>query len=63
MHPVIEKVTQDVIERSDESRTAYLKYIDGLAKEGPNRSKLACGNLAHGFAACGPADKSDLSTE
>ena len=63
MHPVIEKVTQEVIERSHESRSAYLKYIDGLAKEGPNRSKLACGNLAHGFAACSAAEKVDLTGE
>lgn len=63
MHPVIEKVTQDVIDRSHESRSAYLSYIDGLAKEGPNRSKLACGNLAHGFAACSPSEKADLTGE
>ncbi|MCK5829475.1 MAG: phosphogluconate dehydratase [Methylococcales bacterium] len=61
MHPIIEKVTQDVIDRSSESRSAYLKYIDGLAKEGPNRSKLACGNLAHGFAACSATEKADLT--
>ncbi len=63
MHPIIEKVTQDVIERSLDSRSAYLNYIDGLAKEGPNRSKLACGNLAHGFAACSAAEKADLTGE
>lgn len=63
MHPVVEKVTQDVIDRSHESRSAYLKYIDGLAKEGPNRSKLACGNLAHGFAACSASEKADLTGE
>jgi phosphogluconate dehydratase len=63
MHPIIEKVTQDVIERSLDSRSAYLNYIDGLAKEGPNRSKLACGNLAHGFAACSATEKADLTGE
>ena len=63
MHPIIEKVTQDVIERSHDSRTAYLNYIDGLAKDGPNRSKLACGNLAHGFAACSAEEKADLTGE
>lgn len=63
MHPVIEKVTQDVIDRSHESRSAYLKYIDGLAKDGPIRSKLACGNLVHGFAACSPGEKADLTGE
>lgn len=63
MHPIIEKVTQDVIERSHDSRSAYLNYIDGLAKDGPNRSKLACGNLAHGFAACSASEKADLTGE
>ncbi len=63
MHPIVEKVTQDVIERSRTSRTAYLNYIDVLAKDGPVRSKLACGNLAHGFAACSAAEKADLTGE
>lgn len=63
MHPIIEKVTQEVVERSQESRSAYLAYIDGRAKDGPNRSKLQCGNLAHGFAACNTADKADLTGE
>ena len=61
MHPTIEKVTQEVIERSHKNRSAYLNHIDGLAKEGPTRSKLQCGNLAHGFAACSAAEKTDLS--
>ncbi|MEQ1546003.1 phosphogluconate dehydratase [Methyloglobulus sp.] len=60
MHPVIEKVTQEVIERSDKTRSAYLKYIDGIAKNGPIRSGMGCGNLAHGFAACSPGEKADL---
>ncbi|MEQ1738881.1 MAG: phosphogluconate dehydratase [Methyloglobulus sp.] len=60
MHPVIEKVTQEVIERSDKTRSAYLKYIDGIAKDGPIRSGMGCGNLAHGFAACSPGEKADL---
>lgn len=63
MHPIIEKVTQDLIERSHDSRSAYLKYIDELAKDEPNRSKLACGNLAHGFAACSASEKADLTGE
>lgn len=63
MHPIIEKVTQEVVERSHDSRSAYLNYINGLAKEGPNRSKLACGNLAHGFAACSASEKTDLTGE
>ncbi|MBM4207804.1 MAG: phosphogluconate dehydratase [Gammaproteobacteria bacterium] len=60
MHPVIEKVTQEVIERSDKTRSAYLKYIDGLNKQGPIRLRLPCGNLAHGFAACETSEKTDM---
>lgn len=60
MHPVIEKVTQEVIERSDKTRSAYLKYIDGLNKQGPIRLRLPCGNLAHGFAACETGEKTDM---
>ncbi|NOS88810.1 MAG: phosphogluconate dehydratase [Methylococcaceae bacterium] len=61
MHPIIEKVTQDIIERSHPTRSAYLKYIDGVAKNGPIRSGMGCGNLAHGFAACSAAEKADLT--
>ena len=60
MHPIIEKVTQEVIERSDPTRSAYLKYIDGVGKQGPNRLGLPCGNFAHGFAACSDSEKTDL---
>jgi phosphogluconate dehydratase len=60
MHPIIEKITQEVIERSHPTRSAYLKYIDGIAKNGPIRSGMGCGNLAHGFAACSPGEKADL---
>jgi phosphogluconate dehydratase len=60
MHPIIEKVTQEVIERSDKTRSAYLKYIDNIAEEGPNRLQLPCGNFAHGFAACSEDEKTDL---
>ncbi len=39
MHPVIEKVTAEIIERSHRTRSAYLNYIDGIAKKGPIRSR------------------------
>lgn len=61
MHPVIEKVTNDVIERSHKNRSAYLAYIDAIAQQGPIRTGLACGNLAHGFAACNASEKADLT--
>ena len=61
MHPVIERVTQEIIERSHPTRSAYLNYIDGIAKKGPIRSGMGCGNLAHGFAACSASEKADLT--
>lgn len=61
MHPVIEKVTKEVIERSRNTRSAYLARIDAAIEQGPHRSGLACGNLAHGFAACAAGEKADLT--
>lgn len=63
MHPVVEEVTQKIIERSRVVRTLYLKHIDKAAEQGPHRSTLACGNLAHGFAACNTGDKADLASD
>ena len=60
MNPVLEKVTADIIERSQESRSAYLARVDAAVKKGSYRSELACGNLAHAFAACSTSEKSDL---
>jgi phosphogluconate dehydratase len=60
MHPIIEKVTHDIMQRSYPTRSAYLKYIDGVRKTEPSRSGMGCGNLAHGFAACSAAEKLDL---
>lgn len=61
MHPILEQVTEQVIERSRESRAAYLARIDAAVEQGPHRSKLACGNLAHAFAACSADNKLALA--
>jgi phosphogluconate dehydratase len=61
MHPVIETVTQQIIERSRETREAYLARIDAAISAGPQRTKLPCGNLAHGFAICSAVEKDALS--
>ncbi|CAA9891138.1 phosphogluconate dehydratase (6-phosphogluconate dehydratase) [Candidatus Methylobacter favarea] len=61
MHPVIEKVTREVTERSRDTRSAYLARIDAAIEQGPHRSALGCGNLAHGFAACASGEKADLA--
>ncbi|MCQ8783633.1 phosphogluconate dehydratase [Mangrovibrevibacter kandeliae] len=57
----IEAITDRIRKRSAPTREAYLARIRKKSAEGPKRSALACGNLAHGFAACGPDDKARLA--
>jgi len=54
-------VTERIVKRSHDSRSTYLDHISKAADQGPQRSRLSCGNLAHGFAACGVSDKKALS--
>ena len=61
MHPELERVTNEVIERSRESRSIYLARIAAAADKGPHRAGLGCGNLAHAFAACPATEKADLA--
>ena len=63
LNQTVARVTDRVIERSAATRTAYLDRIRAAGQKGPNRSRLSCSNLAHGFAACGPSDKQDLATD
>ncbi|WP_413729092.1 phosphogluconate dehydratase [Sodalis sp. RH22] len=62
MNPTVARVTQRVIDRSLPTRTAYLARIDAARVKTVHRSQLACGNLAHGFAACQPDDKLALKS-
>ncbi|HBI08754.1 MAG TPA: phosphogluconate dehydratase [Franconibacter pulveris] len=62
MHPVVLRVTKRIAERSRASREAYLARINDAASTTVHRSQLACGNLAHGFAACQPEDKAALKS-
>ncbi|WP_299866185.1 phosphogluconate dehydratase [uncultured Hoeflea sp.] len=59
--PRIASVTRRIVERSKPDRETYLERLRELASKGPFRSTLSCGNLAHGFAACGPTDKANLA--
>ena len=59
--PEIEAVTARIRERSRASREAYLERLDHASEQAVHRAVLSCGNLAHGFAACGPTDKAALS--
>ncbi len=60
IHPVLKTVTDRITERSSAPRAAYLHQIREAGDRGPARGRLACANLAHGFAASGKADKKAL---
>ena len=57
----VQDVTDRIRQRSAESRRIYLDRIEKSREAGVYRSSLACGNLAHGFAACGPSEKALLA--
>ncbi|MEM8541615.1 MAG: phosphogluconate dehydratase [Pseudomonadota bacterium] len=60
VNATVAKVTERIKERSKPTRELYLERINAKATQGPKRSTLSCGNLAHGFAACGVSDKENL---
>lgn len=60
MRPDLKKVLARIRARSADSRSAYLERMSQQRRSGPNRGALSCGNLAHGFAACGAGDKAAL---
>ncbi len=53
LHPVLSAVTDRIIERSRPTRERYLRLVAEQKDRGVHRPALACGNLAHGFAAAG----------
>ncbi len=50
LHPTVERITQDIEERSKQRRTAYINNALQAAKQGVNRAH-GCSNLAHAMAA------------
>lgn len=61
MNPTIQAVTERIRARSQDSRKAYLARIQAARSSKPKRGHLSCGNLAHGFAACDPHEKTALA--
>ncbi len=60
LNATIAAVTDRVVARSRDARAAYLDQIARAADDGPRRAHLACGNLAHAYAAMGD-DKDSLA--
>ena len=61
MNETIERITERIKKRSLKSRAEYLNLMNNSAQNTVTRSGLACGNLAHAFAACNDDDKMELS--
>ena len=53
LHRTVATVTDRIIERSKSSRRRYLELMAEQKERGISRSRLSCGNFAHGFAASG----------
>jgi len=61
LHPLVAEITAQIVARSHARRSDYLRRIDAAGNAGgTQRERLSCGNLAHGFAACGSDDKAAL---
>ena len=58
----VQEVTDRIAVRSAATRREYLDRIEAARVKGVHRAALACGNLAHGFAACSPSYKTKLAS-
>jgi len=63
MNSRIIEVTNRIIQRSKESRLAYLKQIEHAFAIEVSRTKMHCGNLAHAFAGSEQNDKDKLAKD
>jgi phosphogluconate dehydratase len=60
LHPTVAAVTGRILERSKPTRRRYLELMGEQKERGISRSRLSCGNFAHGFAAA-EEDKEAIS--
>ena len=61
LHETVKQVTDAIIERSRETRAAYLQAMAEMARSSDqNRSQVSCSNLAHAGAAAGQ-DQDDIT--
>ena len=63
LHPVIERVTRRIEERSATSRATYLASVEAQRKTGTQRSGMGCANMAHTTAALPANDKLKIHAE
>lgn len=63
MHPVVVRVTKRIIQRSADTRGAYLAGIDAMIARKPAQDRMGCANLAHAYAALPGSDKFKVTVE
>ncbi|MEY4362694.1 MAG: dihydroxyacid dehydratase/phosphogluconate dehydratase [Pseudomonadota bacterium] len=63
LHPVVQAVTQRIVQRSQTQRQRYLETVARARKPGPYRSGMGCANAAHAYAAMPANDKLMLQQE
>ncbi|WP_372884490.1 phosphogluconate dehydratase [Shimia sp.] len=54
LNPVVERVTERIIARSEASRAAHLGRMAAARSKGPARAHLSCSGQAHAYAGAGP---------
>jgi phosphogluconate dehydratase len=63
LHPVVAEVTERIVRRSHESRTAYLELMQSQRRPGARRRPLPCANHAHGTAGASEPEKQLLARQ
>jgi len=63
MHPVVARVTARIVERSAETRSAYLAHVHTMIARQPPQDRMGCANLAHAYAALPGAEKFKVTVE
>lgn len=63
MNPVVNAVTNELIERSAATRQTYLDRMRYSMEHTPPKRKLSCGNLAHAFAANPDSEKTTIADQ
>ncbi len=63
INPVVRKVTDRILERSEQTRSSYLERVQRSKQNQPRRNRLSCTNFAHAVAAASPNEKLVLHEE
>jgi phosphogluconate dehydratase len=63
MNPALRDVTARIVERSNPTRSAYLKRVEQAANRPRGSERMGCANVAHAFAALPGQDKFKVVAE